>query len=105
MSTMYFLEELNEQVRQHVLSEFTPARADQLGLDIRAGYTLYVSDDAIAVEKRNDRTLQYYGGFEYVDEECRTEAGEYVFYFNEDERVADCLDAYEEYKADTEEVE
>ena len=69
-------------------------KATQLGMDIRAGYKLYVDEDCIIVDKRNDQSLQYYGGMEYVDKEFRSEIGDYVIYLSNAGRVADCLDAY-----------
>lgn len=67
-----------------------------LGLDRRAAYRLFVIDDVIAVTKGDDRNLQYYGGFEYVDKEYRKELGNWVFYSAEDDRVAGHLDRYKE---------
>jgi len=67
--------------------------ANQLGLDPRCG-KLFVSPDCIGVYKGNDRTLQYYGGFEYVDNEYRHEFGDYVFYSAEDNRVRGHLETY-----------
>lgn len=60
--------------------------ATDLGLDIRCG-RLFVSDEGIAVSKDQDRSLQYYGGFEYVDKDYRHELGDFVFYSVDDERV------------------
>ena len=67
--------------------------ANRLGLDPRCG-KLFVSPDCIGVYKGNDRTLQYYGGFEYVDLDYRHEMGEYVFYSYEDSRVQGHLEEY-----------
>jgi hypothetical protein len=67
--------------------------ANRLGLDPRCG-KLFVSPDCIAVYKGNDRALQYYGGFEYVDKEFRHEMGDYVFYSHEDARVQGHLEEY-----------
>ena len=70
--------------------------ADKLGLDNRSG-SLFVSPDCIAVYKANDRALQYYGGFEYVDSEYRHEMGDYVFYSYEDSRVQGHLEGFLNY--------
>ena len=67
--------------------------ANQLGLDPRCG-KLFVSPDCIGVYKSNDRAVQYYGGFEYVDIEYRYEFGDYVFYSSHDNRVRDHLETY-----------
>jgi hypothetical protein len=80
-------EAIVEVVERNVRDNFEMVSADKLGLDIRAGYKMFVNEDAIAVAKHNDRTLQYYGGFEYVDSEYRVEMGDFVFYMCDDERV------------------
>jgi hypothetical protein len=63
------------------------AKPEDLGLDRRAGYKFYLGDDFIAVSRSQDRGLQYYGGFEYVDKENRMEVGDIVLYSTLDERV------------------
>ena len=71
---------------------------EDLGLDRRSGYRFRVNVDEmyIAVTKSEDRTLQYYGGFEYVDKEKRVELGEYVFYYSDGEdRISDCIDVFD----------
>ena len=87
-------EAIVEVVERNVRDNFEMVSADRLGLDIRAGYKLFVNEDAIAVAKHNDRTLQYYGGFEYVDSECRVEMGDFVFYMCDDERVREHIETY-----------
>ena len=67
--------------------------AVKLGLDNRCG-SLFIDPDCIAVYKANDRSLQYYGGFEYVDSQYRHEMGDYVFYSSEAGRVSEHLDSY-----------
>ena len=67
--------------------------ANQLGLDPRCG-KVFVSPDCIAIHKANDRAVQYYGGFEYVDKEFRHEMGDYVVYSYEDNRIQDHLDQF-----------
>jgi len=68
---------------------------EELGLDRRAAYRLFVKDNVIAVSRGDDRTLQYYGGFEYVDKEYRHVLGDWVFYMADDDRVQGCLDRFE----------
>lgn len=96
MSIENLLSEINEQVQVHVMHNMMQVKAHQLGLDSRAGYRLYVSCEAIAVDKNNDRSLQYYGGFEYVDKDHRVEMGDYVFYTQDEGRVTNCIEHWEE---------
>ena len=77
-----------------MVQKMEKVKANKLGLDIRAGYTLYIDEECIIVDKNDDRMLQYYGGFEYVDKEYRIEIGDYVIYSNCDDRVSDCLERY-----------
>lgn len=65
-----------------------------IGLDPRSAPVLWIGDNFIAVALRDDHTLKYYGGFEYVDKSCRIECGEYVFYSVDDNRVYHCHEAY-----------
>ena len=71
---------------------------EQFRLDKRSSYgKIYVDEyfSMMIVSKRNDRVLQYYGGFEYVNKEYRQEAGSYVIYHSDDERVQEHLDYLE----------
>lgn len=79
-----------------VIKEMTQIRPEECGLDIRAGYRLWISEDAIAVQRRNDSTLQYYGGFEYVDKSDRVELGDYVFYLRESDRIYEHISVWED---------
>jgi len=87
-----FVEAINDKVERYV-QKLDHVKASDLGLDSRAGYCLYVDEDrtTIVVDISNDRTLQYYGGFEYINKEYRQELGDWVFYFDGDERVSDCF--------------
>ena len=89
------VQDLETQIRRTVLS-LPEVRAEDLGLDRRSAYTIWVDEDVLIVTKNEDRTLQYYGGFEYVDKNARMECGDYVVYTSDDGRVADCLDYYNE---------
>jgi uncharacterized protein YacL (UPF0231 family) len=95
--------ELDDQIH-NALKDLPCVSADMLGLDRRAAYSVWVDEDAVIVRKNEDRTLQYYGGFEYVDKDARIECGDYVIYTDNAGRVADCLDYYNETEEETEEA-
>ena len=67
--------------------------ATELGLDIRCGRA-YVDDNMeyIVVDKGNARSYNYYGGFEYIDDEDKREMGDYVIYLNTCDRVSEALE-------------
>ena len=85
---------LNEMVEQLIDEEFRVVKSLEVGLDNRSAYQLFINEDHIAVRKSDRRSLDYYGGFEYVDEEHVTVLGDMVFYSADDERVQDHLDEF-----------
>lgn len=94
MSTFEFLYEIDDKVHDYIHTNMTETSSPNLRLDPRAGYKLWVDEDTIAVSKSSDGSLQYYGGFEYVDKAYRREVGDYVFYLGDDNRVREHLDYY-----------
>lgn len=91
MSVMDLIEHVNDLMNER-LQEMKYVQATDIGLDRRAAYRLWVDDDCIVVKKSEDHNLQYYGGFEYVIKDYRTEVGDYVVYFADDERVRGHID-------------
>ena len=88
------LSEMNSKVEGLIDEEFREVTPKEIGLDTRAGYRLFINEDYIAVSRGNRRSLDYYGGFEYVDEEHITVLGDMVFYSSDDERVQDHLNEF-----------
>jgi hypothetical protein len=90
-STLDMIDCVNEVVERHVRG-MTRMTANEIGLDIRAG-RVYVDlrDEVIAVEC--SRSIDYYGGFEYIKEgEGRTTCGSYTFFNTESSRVQECFE-------------
>lgn len=70
------------------LAEARQVGASALGLDNRACWSyIRVTEEFIAVPLAQDRSMRYYGGFEYVSAEHRQVLGEWVFYSVECSRV------------------
>ena len=88
------ISEINSKVEGLIDEEFREVTPKEIGLDTRAGHRLFINEDYIAVSRGNRRSLDYYGGFEYVDEEHVTVLGDMVFYSADDERVQDHLDEF-----------
>jgi len=78
------------------VAELRRVRPEQLGLDPRAGYRMYADEEAVAVRTDDIRTLNYYGGFEYVDAHDIKVLGEYTFFMSNSNRVQECLDYLED---------
>lgn len=97
--TMDFLERIAQEAEDHINEkmEMVYANRESVGLDPRVG-PIFINEEAIAVCKQNDGTLQYYGGFEYVDKTFRQEIGDYVFYIGDDDRVREHINKYLEKK-------
>lgn len=86
---MAYLYEMNERLNEiadELIQDAELLPAYKFGLDERCG-KLYMGKDFIAVPVGRDRTLQYYGGFEYVYPGSRHVIGDFVFYHQDDYRV------------------
>jgi hypothetical protein len=88
---------------EEAVMELPRVSAAKIGLDVRAGYVYVdIEDRCIIADGSSVRSLDYYGGFEYVDIDCITEIGTYKVYAEESlngeicERVSHALDYYEE---------
>ena len=81
---------VQEKMELFVNNEMMRVCASELGLDERCGY-VYVNEDCIVVQYNYTRGLEYYGGFEYVDDEYKIRMGDFIVYMNEDDRVADAI--------------
>ena len=94
-STLDMIDAVNEVVERNIRTKFTQVPASDLGLDNRCGRLLVdIVDEVIAVPNHNIRTLDYYGGFEYINEgEGRVTVGDYTFFTSDNERVNDCFNA------------
>ena len=74
------LSELDQQIAGSV----TPHKAEDAGLDPRCGM-IYLGEDFLATRDR--RSLDYYGGFEYVDPEYIQQVGGWTLYSVDDSLV------------------
>lgn len=94
MSNIDELREVMEERVEEVISLYEKVKPSQLGLDNRAAYELFVDECYIACHNSDRRSLDYYGGFEYVESSYVFTMGSYTFYSYEDSRVQDHLDIY-----------
>lgn len=94
------LYQLHDQIDQVIENFIEDANAIELGskglklvgLDFRCG-RISVSIEQDFVFSHNSRSLEYYGGWEYIDSEFKTEYGDYTFYDGEASRVASVIEA------------
>jgi hypothetical protein len=86
------IDEVQDMVERQVQG-MRRVSASELGLDMRCGRA-YVDDNMeyIVVDAGNARSYNYYGGFEYIDDEDKRTLGDYVIYLNTSERVSDALE-------------
>lgn len=68
---------------------------EELGLDFRCGRILISVDEGF-VAAVNPRSIEYYGGWEYIDPEFKLDAGDYRFYDREASRVDSVIKHYQE---------
>ena len=86
------VDEVQDMVERQVAG-MRRVSATALGLDQRCG-SAYVDEDmeCIVVSDANARTYNYYGGFEYIDDEDVRKLGDYVVYLSTSDRVRDALE-------------
>jgi hypothetical protein len=93
-SILDVVDEITWGLKRHVAG-MERVSADRLGLDSRCGRVSIDRDQRVIVSD-NSRSLDYYGGFEYIKEgKGRTTIGDHVIYHGTD-RVDDCFDILEE---------
>ena len=81
-------------ITQEFINALTKVSARDVGLDCAIG-RIYVGDGCIVVNKSKQGTIEYYGGFQYIDKENVEHLGNYVVYSNHD-RVDDVIERFEE---------
>ena len=75
-------------------SEAVFVSASDIGLDSRAGGVyISVNEDFVAVSG-GGKSINYYGGFEYIDIDQIITIGHMTFYSGEASRVRDCIEYY-----------
>ena len=97
---LYALEHSIEQAAEQFIKDSNTIEIgahglEELGLDFRCGRILIsVNEGFVAV--RNPRSIEYYGGWEYIDSELKLDAGNYRFYDREADRVDRVIRFYQE---------
>lgn len=89
------LQEAANHLAEEVMLTLPRVSADKLGLDVRAGWAVYVGQDFLAIKgNTGKRMIDYYGGFEYIDADYRMSVGDWTIYSDQDARVRSCLDHF-----------
>jgi len=97
---MYKLNETIEKAVQKYIEESDVVEIgahglEELGLDFRCGRILISVDEGF-VAVCSPRSIEYYGGWEYIDSEFKLDAGDYRFYDREADRVDAVIRYYRE---------
>jgi hypothetical protein len=88
----FYEDEIHNKVRE-ILNDCVYVSSSELGLDRRCGF-VYIDEDSIIVHKNDNKSIRYYGGFEYIDDGDIVEVGDFVVYTNNNSRVENCLEHY-----------
>lgn len=96
VSAYDMIDDVSDVSRIYVETKMKEVKPSLLGLDKRSASKIYIDAECIAVKVSEDKLLQYYGGFEYVDRADKNQVGSYVFYFATSDRVYRCLTNYKE---------
>jgi len=93
------LETIQNAVQKYIeesdVVEIGATGLEELGLDFRCGRILISVDEGF-VAARSPRSIEYYGGWEYIDSEFKLDAGDYRFYDREADRVDRVIQYYRE---------
>ena len=93
--TIYVLIDEMHQMIDDFIAKCDVAVPADIGLDPRSACRLYLTRDAIACMGSDRYSLEYYGGFEYIDRDQVMDLGEYVVYLRtDDNRVDGILERY-----------
>ena len=94
LSSFDELSDLVNAAIEVLVAKAKPVTCQMIGLDDRAHYgDAWISEDDDYLIFKNARgSLDYYGGFEYVDARARKDFGDYRVYNRwEDERIEECI--------------
>ena len=83
---------INATVEQFIEENCKEGNREQTGLDTRAFGKFWYCYEGIFIFAGNRRSLDYYGGFEYIDSDYVKSYGEYVFYSADADRVQEVLE-------------
>jgi len=82
-----YLDEVNYNVEAYINKNFCHVPASDINLDVRVGRVWVHPDERmVAVERgHSQRMIEYYGGFEYIEDEFKMTIGNWVIYKSENE--------------------
>jgi hypothetical protein len=87
-------EKINDLIEQIVGGpDVVKINAEDAGLDCRSG-TVYISVQNDFIASASIGSIEYYGGFEYIDSEYTTSLGHIKFYSGETSRVRNAIEYY-----------
>ena len=86
---------VQEYIKNSNVIEIGSHGLEELGLDFRCGRILISVDEGF-VASCSPRSIEYYGGWEYIDSEYKLDAGDYRFYDREANRVDRVIQYYRE---------
>jgi len=104
---MWELEQKIEELLEEYMASSGAVRvsAEDVGLDRRCGFVWISTDENWLAVEGSTRTIDYYGGFEYIDNQAKkTIDGRYTFYEGECERIKDCLEFYRAHNEESQEA-
>lgn len=84
--------QIAEIVENYIATSCKKGDPKQTQMDGRAIGEFYYNYDCIIIPAANRRSLDYYGGFEYINSDYVKQYGDYVIYSAEADRVQEVLE-------------
>lgn len=84
-------DDVNSMIERRIADDCKVGDSKMTGLDERAFSTFWFHPDCIIIPADRRRSLDYYGGFEYIDSDHVRQYGYYVIYSAEADRVQEVL--------------
>lgn len=105
MGLLEAVEQANDIVNEAVW-DLPRVRSREVGLDNRAGSVFVDVDNELIITKaHNAHSLEYFGGFEYIDDGNTATIGDFKIYGlkESDSRIQRCIEIYQSKHEDEEE--
>ena len=96
---LHMLTDTVNQIVDKYLKNMDSIIPSEYNIDRQCGNIMWINTESIAIKKKDKDRFWYYGGFEYVNKDCITEIGDYIFitpdHNSDDCRISNIIDDWD----------